>query len=88
MSTTCSELKVMLAQKTEVYLLLDQKYCEMLKDLEQMQDLVNKKDMEILEMKEQFNESIKTAENELLVTRYELLAIDIGIYIYLYSYLP
>lgn len=77
MSTTCSELKQMLAQKTEVYLLLDQKYCEMLKDLEQTQDLVNKKDMEILEMKKQFNESTKKAENKLLVTAYTLFSINI-----------
>lgn len=80
MSVKCNELKQMLAQKSEVYLLLDQKYCEMLKDLERLQDSLSSKDVEIFEMRKQFNESTKAAENKLLVTRHYLYQLKEFIY--------
>lgn len=68
MNITCNELKQMLAQKTEVYLLLDEKYCEMLKDLERLHTTLKKKDEEILEIKKDFVISSKEVENNLQVT--------------------
>lgn len=59
----------MLAKKNEVHLLLDEKYCEMLSDLDRMQRIIEKKDAEIIELKDNFIVSIKEIEQNLHVKK-------------------
>lgn len=67
MNDVCIDLKKMVVQKTEMYLLLDQKYCEMLKDLQDTRLSLQNKDDELVETKKNFLASSKAMEDNFQV---------------------